>query len=760
MATENLKLEKYIEVNKIKYDVDAVSATQVDNSLTIIEKKSKNEDKTKSFNGSAGVQIDIVPAAGGHFSGPITVENSELSSETDGNTVLNYRTISTLIENFTGAGWYSWSNNKFNTVTSTNGVPQHFGIVVGEEKEVQNFVTTNFNKKHLPKYIYLCHNTGNLYYGSSTNDQYTSLSSNPSKLDIYLDDSHRDGRYLIQGDKIENDNYGINLKNSDIIGVNGIWFNDITDGRSEGINFLTDTADGVPTKWDRLHARNGTLYLKTGETLNSNTDDQGYTVYHSGTSIPVEKLDKTLPINMGGTGATTKAAAVANLIDSSITLNTGKINFPSDKYRISNRTIYNDSYAINLNNSDILGANTIWFQDNADSTAEGLCFPKTIDGNGSITSWDRFYADNGVLYFKPEENKDGGGTPYTVYHSGTIIPTDNISGTLPVNKGGTGATSKSGAIDNIINGQSISPNEITCSGINVDKITCEYNQFRLSNSQINEDSWAINLNNSDIVNANGIWFGIFNSNSTSGNDTSDYYGEGLNFIRPDNTNGTRVWDRLYALNGTLYFRQGETATSTANGRGNTVYHSGTTIPTDNISGTLPIAKGGTEATTKAGAVANLIDSSITLRPGGIIFGSNALPYANCGIDLNNRDIVNANGIRFSDFCEDYNYDEGILFYRDSTSWDRFYASNGNLYFKPGETSAGNSTKYTIVHTGNIGSQSVNYASSASKATQDSEGWNISKGYYRSASYTNSINSIHVKSSQPSSATTGDIWIKI
>lgn len=93
--------------------------------------------------------------------------------------------------------------------------------------------------------------------------------------------------------------YGIHMHNSDLIGLNGIYFNDAVDSATEGINFYRST-----TTWDRLYAYNGVLYFAPNQET-ATFPGTRYTVYHSG--------GDTIPVSKGGTGATTAANARANL---------------------------------------------------------------------------------------------------------------------------------------------------------------------------------------------------------------------------------------------------------------------------------------------------------------------------------------------------------------------------------------------------------------------------------------------------------------
>ena len=147
----------------------------------------------------------------------------------------------------------------------------------------------------------------------------------------------------------------------------------------------------------------------------------------SGT-IPAANLSGSLPISKGGTGATTASGAASNLISGQV-ISPGAVNVGSNRYYVSN------SYGIDMNNSDVIGINGLYFQDAADTAGEGINFYR------SATTWDRLYAYGGVLYFAPNQaTSTHPGTRYTVYHSGN---------TVAVADGGTGASSAASARTNL-----------------------------------------------------------------------------------------------------------------------------------------------------------------------------------------------------------------------------------------------------------------------------------------------------------------------
>ena len=148
----------------------------------------------------------------------------------------------------------------------------------------------------------------------------------------------------------------------------------------------------------------------------------------SGT-LPASNISGTLPVSKGGTGSTTIAGAIAMLINSEV-ISPKTINIGANQY------VTSSTYGIDMNNSDISGINGLYFEDAADSAGEGINFYRASG------TWDRLYAYGGVLYFAPNQaTATHPGTRYTVYHSG--------GATIPVSKGGTGATTAANARANL-----------------------------------------------------------------------------------------------------------------------------------------------------------------------------------------------------------------------------------------------------------------------------------------------------------------------
>lgn len=146
-------------------------------------------------------------------------------------------------------------------------------------------------------------------------------------------------------------------------------------------------------------------------------------------SVAPSSLSSAVPIAKGGTGATTVANAIANIINGQ-TIAPKIIKVTGGQYWVD------DAYGIDMQNSDIININGLYFKDAVDSQGEGINFYR------SATTWDRLYSASGTLYYAPNiEHQTHPGTRYQVYHSG--------GATIPLGKGGTGATSAADARSNL-----------------------------------------------------------------------------------------------------------------------------------------------------------------------------------------------------------------------------------------------------------------------------------------------------------------------
>ena len=117
--------------------------------------------------------------------------------------------------------------------------------------------------------------------------------------------------------------YGMNANNSDIVGVNSIYTEDLADDMGEGIHFFRSSG-----YWDSLTSSNGVLYYYPNRPTATTAFANAYTIYHSGNanksdvswacnnlsvngnagfgvSSPVCKVDTSDMIHVGGTRLST-----------------------------------------------------------------------------------------------------------------------------------------------------------------------------------------------------------------------------------------------------------------------------------------------------------------------------------------------------------------------------------------------------------------------------------------------------------------------
>ena len=170
------------------------------------------------------------------------------------------------------------------------------------------------------------------------------------------------------------------------------------------------------------------------------------------------------------------------------------------------------------------------------------------------------------------------------------------------------------------------------------KLTLPTNSYYASN-----DTAGLDCSNSDIINANGIYF----------KDAADSAGEGINFYRDSDT-----WDRLYSHSGTLYYTP-NVGTNTFPGTRYTVYHSGIAC-TQLYSGTLT-------------------SGSTTFNYGNykayVIIGQAATNMARVSIYVP-KSVLTATATRYQIADETY-YCSFNLSYSGSTVTLSYYGSNGS-----------------------------------------------------------------------------------
>lgn len=117
------------------------------------------------------------------------------------------------------------------------------------------------------------------YTKTEADDRYVNVSGDTMTGGLTLPDSKY---YGINGE------FGLNLNNSDIIGLNGLYWRDSSDDGSEGINFYRDSSH-----WDTLFAKGGKLYFNPNR-ANEDTSSLGNEIWHAGNDGSGSGLDADL----------------------------------------------------------------------------------------------------------------------------------------------------------------------------------------------------------------------------------------------------------------------------------------------------------------------------------------------------------------------------------------------------------------------------------------------------------------------------------
>ena len=110
--------------------------------------------------------------------------------------------------------------------------------------------------------------------------------------------------------------------------------------------------------------------------------------------------------------------------------------------------LYEDAFAgaLNMNNSNIYGVNSIYTADASDNSQEGIHFFR------DTTHVDSIHAKSGVLYFTPNRTLGQVGTSYTIYHTGnkptkSDVGLGNVDNTADANKVVKGVSAIAGSAD-------------------------------------------------------------------------------------------------------------------------------------------------------------------------------------------------------------------------------------------------------------------------------------------------------------------------
>lgn len=229
------------------------------------------------------------------------------------------------------------------------------------------------------------------------------------------------GALTLAGDKWYNSAsaYALNLNNSDVIGVNSIYFNDLCDNAAEGIHFYRDA-----THVDSLWVKQGTIYFNTYRSITSN-DTTGSILLHSGNynnyapSLTGTGASGSWGINITGNAATATDAHTLDgvhwqyILERSFSgaTNFGS-NFDSDTgWKRIAETTTNDAVGCNF----LLAINRSYSHVNN----EAYLFSISITHNGSISITQLSGYANSRLITKIRVDYKPSGIAYIDFYIGT-----------------------------------------------------------------------------------------------------------------------------------------------------------------------------------------------------------------------------------------------------------------------------------------------------------------------------------------------------
>ena len=129
---------------------------------------------------------------------------------------------------------------------------------------------------------------------------------------------------------IKDGKYGLDMSNSDMVNLNGLFFADSTDGPGEGIGFIRtrDEANPLNNTYDRIYALGGKIYFAPNSRIDTDPEKL-YEVYHSGTAVDKIAIDadkntiattyqKKILTGTVDPNSTSASAAIKNAADGTI----------------------------------------------------------------------------------------------------------------------------------------------------------------------------------------------------------------------------------------------------------------------------------------------------------------------------------------------------------------------------------------------------------------------------------------------------------
>jgi hypothetical protein len=279
MAKELAKtLKVNVNGNNEEYNINAKTAdvaTKVANALEV--KKIDVDDKTTtgelSFDGSGDSnELVIVPAAGGRFSGRITVPSFPDNWSTDGETILNYRDITETVlkELKNNSVLYTWNGTTLSGGGSGTQI-KSVSIITGAAGNVNSFAAENATSKQFSAFIYVA-DTGNIYFGTSDSSEVAGVTVSSETA--------------INANQLTNARkFSVNLGTSDTVDFNGTA--DAALGVTGTLPFTKGGLGGDISNSSSQAAKTAEYYINgsIGESTAAVTDDTWMLFRHNSPSL-------------------------------------------------------------------------------------------------------------------------------------------------------------------------------------------------------------------------------------------------------------------------------------------------------------------------------------------------------------------------------------------------------------------------------------------------------------------------------------------
>lgn len=174
-TTTNTNLQNTLQINGETYNITATTAdiaNKVKATLTITQKKANSDDdEITEFNGETSVNVSVVPADGGKFSGPISVPNIDDSQEYSGSEVINKTDTENLINKIVAA-LKGLPNHIFEDgqlspeLDAESGSYKALKIITAEAAgDYKEFEALSESNEY--PYIFICKSTGDIWLKSA-----------------------------------------------------------------------------------------------------------------------------------------------------------------------------------------------------------------------------------------------------------------------------------------------------------------------------------------------------------------------------------------------------------------------------------------------------------------------------------------------------------------------------------------------------------------------------------------------------------------